>query len=280
MDIKQKITRRRLLKKVGISLAGAGLYAGIIPYMQQLSSRYVIQSSDVQKDILQKPVNPTAISETEKPDLSVEEINFMANHEVITSDTLRRVVSLTYDDVTEDSQLTELLDVYQEHGVKATFFVMGADLIHCKVNVPRLIEEGHDLAFHGWVHDMPFTQLSDEAIHTQFRMFTYQIRNMLPGYRVRYFRAPFGDRNLRVKEIAAQWGMQHVLWSLESGGNDKSTLSNVVDRVKNGDIVLSHVNRIYDVSDADMILRALIRKGYSVEALSTSIAASMKYSPT
>ncbi len=279
MDIKQKITRRKLLKNVGISLAGAGLYAGLNPTMQDLSSRNVIQTSDVNKDTLQKPIDPTAISETQKPDLPIEEINFMANHEVVTGDTLRKVISITYDDVTDDSQLTELLDVYLEHGVKATFFVMGADLIHCKVNVPRLIEEGHDLAFHGWVHDMPFTQLSDEAIHTQFRMFTYQIRNMLPGYRVRYFRAPFGDRNLRVRGIAAQWGMQHVLWSLESGGNDKSTLSNVVDRAKNGDIVLSHVNRIYDIADVDMILRVLIRKGFSVEALSTSIAASMKYSP-
>lgn len=280
MDMEKKITRRKLLKKVGISLAGASLYAGIFPHTQLSSSTLVKQTTGSEKDPLQKPANPTEISETEKPDLPVEEINFMANHEIITGDTLRRVVSITYDDVTEDKQLTELLDIYLEHGVKATFFVMGADLVHCKVNVPRLIEEGHDLAFHGWVHDMPFTQLSDKAIHTQFRKFTHEIHTMLPGYRVRYFRAPFGDRNLRVKEIAAQWGMQHVLWSLESGGNDKSTLSNVVDRVKNGDIILSHVNRVFDISDADMILRTLIRKGYSVEALSTAVPAAMKYNPT
>jgi peptidoglycan/xylan/chitin deacetylase (PgdA/CDA1 family) len=279
MNSMQKINRRKLLKKIGISMMGAGIYAGLIPYMQQLSPRYMDQNSAEVDRSLIKPVDPTVMPEVDKPNLTQDEINFIANHEIIIGDTQRKVIAMTYDDVTDDRQIDDLLDVYQEHGVKATFFAMGADLIHCKVNVPRLVEEGHELAFHGWVHDYPFTQLSDEALHTQFRMFTHQVRNLLPGYRVHHFRAPFGDRNQRVREIAAQWGMQHVLWSLESGGNDKSTINNVVDRVKSGDIVLSHVNRVYDISEADTIVRALVRKGFSLETLSSAIPAPMKFSP-
>ena len=275
----QKLNRRKLFKKVGISLVGAGIYAGLLPVMGQLSSRYMNENPSGRDSSLNKPVDPTVVPEFDRPDLPQEEVNFIANHEIIIGDTQRKVIAMTYDDVTEDRQIVDLLDVYQEHGVKATFFVMGADLIHCKVNVPRLVEEGHELAFHGWVHDYPFTQLSDDALHTQFRMFSYQVQNLLPGYRVRYFRAPFGDRNQRVRDIAAQWGMQHVLWSLESGGNDRFTITNVVDRVKPGDIVLSHVNRIYDISEADTIIRALIRKGFNLETLSGAIPAPMKFSP-
>jgi peptidoglycan/xylan/chitin deacetylase (PgdA/CDA1 family) len=267
-----------MLKMVGASLAGAGLLASINPMVQQLGSRYLLPDGDPELESLRKPIDPTPIYEIDKPDIPQEEITFMATHEVSLVDNSRNALAMTYDDVTDDSQLTDLLNVYQDHGVKTTFFAMGADLIHCKVNIPRLVEEGHDLAFHGWVHDMPFTQLSDQAIHTQFRMFAYQANLLLPGYRVRWFRAPFGARNQRVRDIAAQWGMQSVMWSLESGGNDRSTVSNVVDRAKPGDIVLSHVNRVYDVSDADTILRALIRKGFSLEALSTSVPASMKFS--
>jgi len=279
MNSMQKINRRKLLKKVGISLVGAGIYAGLLPVMNQLPSRYLGQYPAGDDRELIKPVDPTVMPEMDKPEIPQAEIDFIANHEVTIGDTQRKVIAMTYDDVTEDRQIGDLLDVYQEHGVKATFFAMGADLIHCKINLPRLVEEGHDLAFHGWVHDYPFSQLSDAALHTQFRMFTYQVRSLLPGYRVRYFRAPFGDRNQRVRDIAAQWGMQHVLWSLESGGNDRFTINNVVDRAKPGDIVLSHVNRIFDISEADTIVRALVRKGFSLETLSSAIPSPMKFSP-
>jgi hypothetical protein len=65
--------------------------------------------------------------------------------------------------------------------------------------------------------------------------------------------------------------MQHVLWSLESGGMDKLTVHNVVDRIQNGSIVLSHASRQFDVSEADVIVKELIRKGYNLETISSGM---------
>ncbi len=114
--------------------------------------------------------------------------------------------------------------------------------------------------------------MSDQGIHSQFQSFLQKTAEILPEYRVRYFRAPYGERNQRVRDIAAQWGLQHVLWSLESGGQDTTTYHNVVDRLQPGEIILSHETRFFDVNDADVIVRELIRKGYSLENLSTGMS--------
>lgn len=209
--------------------------------------------------------------------LSDKEIDFLASHEIISGDTLRPVVMMTYDDVMNEKKLDTLLDVYAEAGVKTTFFFIGINLKSVANSVPRVVAEGHTVGCHGWTHDVPFVALSDADINKQFQLFTKTIGDILPGYRVRYFRAPFGSRDDRVIKLAAQWGMQHVLWSQESGGKDRQTYHYVVDRVKNGAIVLSHASRYYDVTEADGIVRELIRKGYSLESLDTGISPSDRW---
>jgi len=205
-----------------------------------------------------------------QPNLSVDEIEFLAVHELKTGDTTRKVALMTYDDVFRNDKLSHLLDVYQEHGIKCSFFIIGINLEDCRATLPRLIDEGHDLGCHGWIHN-PFTSLSDESIHDQFSKFFAKVNDIVPGYQVKYFRAPYGDRDLRVRKLAAAWGMQHILWSLESGGLDKNTVHNVVDRAQNGSIVLSHASRRYDVTEADVIVKELIRKGFSLETISSGM---------
>lgn len=203
--------------------------------------------------------------------LSADEVNFLASHEVIQGDTTRPVVLMSYDDTINDLKLNHLLDVYAEAKAKTSFFFIGEDLQNVAKTIPRVVEEGHSVGFHGWIH-VPLVGLSDQDVNDQFKQFTEAIDQILPGYRVHYFRAPYGARNDRIRKIGAQWGMQHILWSLESGGTTKATYHNVVDRVIDGSVVLSHAIRYYDVKDAAEIVAGVINKGYKLENLDTGRA--------
>lgn len=261
------LTRREFIKTISVSVASLGLGLTAFP-----AAGYNPSSNSVQ--VLDR-ANPndtsTPSSIHNRPGLSDEEITFLANHELIYGDTHRKVAMMTYDDVLDNQRLSHLLDVYLEQGLKCSFFIIGIDLENCSATLPRLIDEGHDLGCHGWVHDSPLTSLSDENINEQFAKYFAKVSEIVPGYRVRYLRCPFGARNQRVRDLAASWGMQHVLWSLESGGQDRETIHNVVDRVQNGSIVLSHAHRYYDVTEADVIVRELIRKGFSLENISSGM---------
>jgi peptidoglycan/xylan/chitin deacetylase (PgdA/CDA1 family) len=258
------INRREFIKLVSGSLAALSIGAVITPVKGLYPS-----SSQVQVVDRANHTDSTQPDELQ-PHITTEEIDFLASHELKTGDLTRKVAMLTYDDVFRNDKLSHLLDVYREHSVKCTFFIIGINLEDCKATLPRLIDEGHDLGCHGWIHN-PFTSLSDASIHGQFKAFFAKVNEIIPGYRVRFFRAPYGDRDMRVRTLAATWGMQHVLWSLESGGMDKNTVHNVVDRIQNGSIVLSHASRQFDVSEADVIVKELIRKSYNLETISSGM---------
>ncbi len=258
------INRREFIKLVSGSLATLSIGTVITPVKGLYPSSSQVQVVD--RVNFSDSTPPYEL----QPHLTSGEIDFLASHELKTGDLTRKVAMLTYDDVFRNDKLSHLLDVYREHGVKCSFFIIGVNLEDCKATLPRLIDEGHDLGCHGWVHN-PFTSLSDDSINGQFNAFVTKVNEIVPGYQVKFFRAPYGDRDMRVRTLAATWGMQHVLWSLESGGMDKLTVHNVVDRMQNGSIVLSHASRQFDVSEADVIVKELIRKGYSMETISSGM---------
>lgn len=277
MNKSEQMNRRQFLNNLSRTFLCAST-AVIIPSLQSKGIwKFVQDSSRSSLTETDTMWTPTPIPSAEYPGLSTDEIKFIADHELIHGDTTRKVAMITYDDARTNDRLNHLMDVYRENGVKMTVFIIGTDMDTCKEALPRLIAEGHDLGCHGWTHDSPMTSLRDQDLDAQFGKFQYKLETIIPGYRIRFFRAPFGDRNQRVRDVAARWGMQHVLWSLESGGQDKQTYHNVIDRLQPGEIILSHETRYFDVNDADVIVRELIRKGYSLENLRTGMASSDRW---
>jgi peptidoglycan/xylan/chitin deacetylase (PgdA/CDA1 family) len=113
------------------------------------------------------------------------------------------------------------------------------------------------------------TMKSSRNLEQEFERYIARLDEYVPGFKLRYFRAPYGSRNDFVRETAAQFGLQHVLWTIESGGNDRQTIHNVLDRVQAGSIVLSHAHRKFDYREADTFVRELMRRGYQLENLTT-----------
>ena len=70
-------------------------------------------------------------------------------------------VLLTFDDGPSVPYTGQILDILRAHGVKATFFLCGANAERYPELVRRIRDEGHEIGNHTWSH--PYLYLASRA---------------------------------------------------------------------------------------------------------------------
>lgn len=204
-------------------------------------------------------------------DVPEDEVNFLVQHEILEGDTSRNVVMMTYDDSGTPEQIESILSAYRPYpDCKATFFYLGDKLERSAKSIEKIVSEGHLLGSHFWNHSA-MTKLSSDRIKRWFNLNITTLEEVVPGYTMKYFRMPYGDGvgNERILTIAAEFGLQHVYWTMGSNGLVPETYQKVLWAVDPGAIVLSHMFRYYDYTQADLIVDGLLEKGYSIETVHT-----------
>ena len=105
------------------------------------------------------------------------------------------------------ANVDRLLELFERSGVKATFFVLGCAVEHHPSVVERIVEGGHELACHGWSHELVYRQTPEE-----FREETRRAKGMLQdvggvavtGYRASNF--SITEKSLWALDILAEEG--------------------------------------------------------------------------
>jgi len=267
----QRISRREFLKELSFFASACFLGKFGSPWIAKTPlGEFSTQPS--------RNEDPTPLPESNPYFKPIEErmFQFLISHEIRRGDRGRKVVLMTYDDQGYRIWIEKLLDVYQKVGAKASFFFTGNNLLLYSDQIRRIVDEGHVFGSHGLVHE-PHTAMKSEEIRAHLKEWLGMAQEIVPDYRVRYFRFPYGDRNDRVRGVIAEFGLQSVQWNVESGGLDKRTFDNVIGNISNGSIVLGHMSRYYDVEYAERILEHLIAEGYSVESVETGKEARDRY---
>ncbi|KAI9246670.1 hypothetical protein BDA99DRAFT_526633 [Phascolomyces articulosus] len=117
---------------------------------------------------------------------------------------------ITYDDgPTEFSP--KLYDFLKQTNQKATFFMIGGQVVKFPDLAKRAFDEGHELAMHTWTHSY-MTTLSTEQIVAELKWNELAIKEVT-GYSPRFFRPPYGDIDDRVRSIANALGFTPVIWN-------------------------------------------------------------------
>eukprot|EP00743_Colponemidia_sp_Colp-15_P011095 GILK01012327.1.p1 GENE.GILK01012327.1~~GILK01012327.1.p1 ORF type:complete len:256 (+),score=14.24 GILK01012327.1:30-770(+) len=141
-------------------------------------------------------------------------------------DTYDRSVHLTFDD--GPREYTEhVLDVLKQYNVKATFFLLGKNVVQRPATVRRMIDEGHLVGNHGWFHDN-YTEYfnRDAAAAKQAIIDTeYAILNA-SGQRPYLFRPPYGALTKEMKSFLTERNYTIVMWSL--GALDQFVLNQTI----------------------------------------------------
>ncbi|KAF9924138.1 chitin deacetylase [Linnemannia zychae] len=121
----------------------------------------------------------------------------------------RNVWGLTFDDG-PTSATPDLLAYLDQQNVKATFFLIGANVIQYPDIVVKEAAAGHHLASHTWSHHA-LTTLTNEQIVAEIK-WTEKAILEAAGLRVRYMRPPYGDIDNRVRFVLKKLGYAIVDW--------------------------------------------------------------------
>ncbi|BCX02556.1 MAG: chitooligosaccharide deacetylase NodB-like protein [Candidatus Roseilinea sp.] len=135
-------------------------------------------------------------------------------------DPLRREVALTFDDGPDPRDTPALLDLLARHGVRATFFVCGAQLAARPDLGRAMAEAGHQVALHGYYHKpflnhavAPFlNELADlrRLIADATRTPDEAIQDVRPPYGL--FTPPVLDALLRHRYRPVMWTIVPFHW--------------------------------------------------------------------
>jgi peptidoglycan/xylan/chitin deacetylase (PgdA/CDA1 family) len=145
-------------------------------------------------------------------------------------------VFLTFDDGPDPEITPKVLDILQQHDIKATFFCNGKNVEEYPAVYRQIIEHGHAVGNHTYDHLNGFQTRSADYIENVEKCSKLVISNI--------FRPPYGRIKPRqIKLLQANYTV--VLWSVLSGDFDTrlhadDCTANVMKNLHKGAIIVYH----------------------------------------
>lgn len=153
----------------------------------------------------------------------------------------RPSVALTFDDGPHPERTPAVLDLLAAAGARATFFVVGREVLRHRALARRIGREGHVLANHTFTHAW-LPGRSTRAIEAELSDCQHAVADVV-GEAPTLVRPPYGHRDARFYLVARQLGLTPVLWSVDALdylGSHASAVLARASRAGPGDIVLMH----------------------------------------
>ncbi|NPV52859.1 MAG: polysaccharide deacetylase family protein [Firmicutes bacterium] len=179
-------------------------------------------------------------------------------------------VALSLDAVWGADYTDQILDTFDKHHVKTTFFLAGFWLEKFPDRVREIAKRGHEIGNHTYSHPH-LNSLSPAEIRTEV-MRTHEMIEAITGRKARLFRPPFGEYSNKVIEVAKECGYETIMWSIDSLDWRDLSAGEIVDRVMgkmhNGAIVLFHNNGTHTAEALTVIIPELLRQGYKIVPIS------------
>ncbi|MBR5468117.1 MAG: polysaccharide deacetylase family protein [Firmicutes bacterium] len=179
------------------------------------------------------------------------------------------MIALTFDDG-PSAHTDRLLDILEEYGGKATFFLVGNMVDKRAETVERMANEGHEIANHSWSHRQ-LTKLGDQELNDQImntRAVIYNLTEVDPVL----LRPPYGSYNDEVSAKAKELGITMVNWSVDTldwkNKDADKVYKHIMQTAADGAIVLCHDLYPTTVDAMEKAIPALIAEGYQLVTVS------------
>ena len=150
------------------------------------------------------------------------------------------VVNLRFDDGPFEETIP-VLDALKQHNLKATFFVVGQQVLKYPQITQRIVRDGHQLANHSWSHTA-LAELTPAAAALELK-YTQEIVRRVTGVTMKFAGPPYGSTNEVVRAEMAKLGLRETFKSQDSedwDGAEAWQIMNKLSQVPPGGILLLH----------------------------------------
>lgn len=184
----------------------------------------------------------------------------------------RKNVSLMFNVYENTQTVNEIIDILNKKQVKATFFVGGCWADDNQQTLNRIVNEGHEIANHGYFHK-DHKKLSYDLNKQEIEL-TGKIIKGLCGVSPNLFAPPSGSFSETTLSVAEELGYKVIMWSKDTIDWRDSDLSLIFKRatknLTNGDLVLMHP-KPHTKNALESVIDFYKENGYNVVTVSENI---------
>ncbi|MGL5329677.1 MAG: polysaccharide deacetylase family protein [Peptostreptococcaceae bacterium] len=187
-----------------------------------------------------------------------------------------KIAYITIDDG-PSKYTNKILDILEQNGVKATFFMLNNNMKLHKEDVKRMAEEGHGVGFHGVSHDVKQLYKSETSTVEEFDTCNETLYE-ITGQTSKLVRLPYGSKpytpevnyNSLVKNDYLIWD-----WSLDTL-DWKSSKDQIVSNVlyygrETEEIVLLMHEKEQSVNALEDTIKILEERGYTIMPITETL---------
>lgn len=191
-----------------------------------------------------------------------------------------KLIAFTFDDGPHKTHTNKILDILEENNSTATFFLVGYNIENNVETINRAANMGCEIANHSMDHEN-LTKLKASEIPKQVNGLNDLVKD-LTDIDIRLFRAPGGN----FKGVTDKIGMPLIQWSIDTedwkykdaahkGRSDEQRnadlekiAARVIKNADKGDIVLMHDIYGFTADLCEIVVPALIEKGFRIVSVS------------
>lgn len=187
--------------------------------------------------------------------------------------TEEKKIAFTMNCAWNDEDIDTILKVLEQNNTKITFFIVGEWMDKYPESVKKINDAGHEIASHSNTHPH-VNNLSYEEHVKEIEESNNKLEKII-GKRTDLYRAPYGEYNSTVIQSAQDKGYKTIQWNLDTldytGLTGEEMWNRIKDKLKPGDIILSHNGTKHTAESLDMLLKNIKSKGFEVVKVSDLI---------
>lgn len=193
-------------------------------------------------------------------------------------ETSEKVIALTFDDGPTSAFTDEILQILKEEDVKATFFLVGAELEKHLDEGKKIVSAGHEIGNHSFSHNRMV--LVTPSFVTEEIEKTDELIRAIGYQKPAHFRPPYGKKLFALPYYLSQNNRKSITWDIEpetfpeAAKNSEEIAKYVLSNTQNGSIILFHI--MYDRERKSMksvkpSIKGLKEKGFRFVTISELI---------
>ena len=182
-----------------------------------------------------------------------------------------KFVSLTFDDGPHPGYIPRIVRILEKYNARATFFVVGKMAEKYPDLIKLLVESGMELGNHTYSHRRLKYLRYEERIK-EIEM-TNKVIEKICGVHLKYLRPPGGRYDWEVITLAEKFGMEVILWDVNSNDSnkyltEKEFFDGIFSKIRNGSIILLHTGSDLTLRVLEKLIIRLKRMGYKILTVS------------